>query len=748
MASSNFPVINGKPAWRVKVETPGGFRVGDHSNEFRLFHLPGAALLSWVLKLVDESSESLIVHHVFDLADPEMTSYLGLVATGGRLLLVFEGEGGFEKEISVGSAKLKRLVDQGVHYNGRLSTVNGPEALRVFLDLFNPVFREAGAEAAWSAVDKQVGFVSISKPVITPSTSDGSGSAEVGGESQTSRISGGKAKAARPEESESETSIHDADFGPLLSAARPEMYRRNAFRIAELPVNVPNKDLDRRQRMIEGAMKMGAAIQRGPYRALPFADSASPEFLGEAMSRLREPVQRIIDELFWFWPSENPAGGVDPPIALLSENQVRPAFEAWKKQGATGDPKGIATHNLAVLSHLTALELEEPDSAKALKDVKPEEAGGFWSLAYRTWKLILETEPFWKLLENRIGELNDPRLTTAASRRIRRTLPLALLSINARLAIQAAEKGDAAASDRHRQAMTHSGFDQALVERALRGAVDPLRDRITTLCSEAERDFLDDGEKGLEVGARLLKQAEPLLAAVDSLFPAGNSAREDAHDAVAARVRSAIVKYGNVKDLDNDVLKMLKMALGVAEGASARQAIESDMETVKRLIKEAKENEVYLKCWFCKSKAPDLKDSASVAMYGNVTREWRPGGARVKWQQNTLKVPRCPDCKRVHAKVVSWGTRFGAIGVALVILSALVILAKEPDAKDKMAGLGCVGLVACIIVGLIFNGIGKAIGRSVTLGGAKPESEKMNFPSILEAKRLGWSVGTKPAGVQ
>jgi len=376
--------------------------------------------------------------------------------------------------------------------------------------------------------------------------------------------------------------------------------------------------------------------------------------------------------------------------------------------------------------------------------VKPEEAASFWKLAYRTWTLVHESEPFWEQVETRIAEIGDPRLKRTAARRIRQTLPLALLSINARLAVQAAERGDAAASNGHRTVMTQSGFQPETLERALRMAVDPLRSRIATLDKEAESDYLEDGEKGLEIAVRLLKQAAPLLSAIDGLFPAGDPVREDVHDTIAGRARTAVIKYGNTKDLDDDVLKMLKRILLVAEGASARQNLETDMETVKRLMKEAEENAVYLKCWFCNTRVPVVASSATVPMYGNVRREF----SRVKWQQNNFKVPRCGQCQIAHTKVSSRGTVSGSIGVSLVIGALLWYLATTPDAKNNIGGLGCGGLIACVVVGKIFASIGSAIGKSDSLGGVKPESEKYSFPSIVEARRQGWELGTQPPGVQ
>lgn len=735
MSANPFQIIDGKPVWSVNLEGAAGFQAVEHSNDFRLFHFPSGALLSWALKLSDASNESLVVHHVFDPADGASKAYIDLVAKTGRLRLIVQGEGGFEREISVGSAKLLRLLNQGVAYNGRLSATNGAEAVRAFLELFTPAFNEGGLEAAWGAVEKGIGLFNPAKPAA------GASSSELGGESQASRRG---PEDKKPESSQSDTRHFDGTFEPLLRSAKPDLYRVNGFRIAELSVLVQGRDLDRRQKLIDMAAQTGAAIPPGPHRALPLNGALDGEKLREAMSRLRDPVQRLLDELFWFWPLDG--GGTDPALALLAEGQVRPAFESWKKRGAQGDPEGVATHNVAVLCHATALDLEDPIASKSLKDVAPSDAPSFWDLAFRAWKLVLETNAFWDRLVARIRDLNDPRLPESAARSIRRTLPLALLGINAKLAGQAAAKSDHAAAQRHRRVLDASGLDAELTDQAMRSASDPLRERLDILCGDAEKAYQDDPEKGDKVAVELLEKATPILQGIDGLFPKGNSAREAAHDAVAMRARMAVIQYGNATSVNTKVVDLMKRASAVAEGEAARQTLEGDLETADRLIKEAKENEVYLKCWFCPSGDSDLPSAATVDMYGDVTREFN----RVKWRTTTMKVPRCNACKGVHDRTRSISEKFAVAGLIIAAIVVLGFFFGSDGKKDGGAfvGLGCGGLIACGIAAGIFAFIGAAVGRSTSPSAVKAEEHKAQFPTILDAQRQGWKIGTKPEGVQ
>src|SRR3712207_3919390 len=88
----------------------------------------------------------------------------------------------------------------------------------------------------------------------------------------------------------------------LLEAARPELYRTNAFRVSELPVDADGRQLAKRQQVIELASNTGMPVPPGPGRALPLAATPDPDALRDAMQRLRDPERRLVDEFFWFWP--------------------------------------------------------------------------------------------------------------------------------------------------------------------------------------------------------------------------------------------------------------------------------------------------------------------------------------------------------------------------------------------------------------------------------------------------------------
>ena len=83
----------------------------------------------------------------------------------------------------------------------------------------------------------------------------------------------------------------DEDFGPLLEMARPDLYRRNGFRLTELPVESTARDFAKRQQMVEMAGKTGLALPPGPARVFPLEEGKDSYQVREAIQRLQDPAR-------------------------------------------------------------------------------------------------------------------------------------------------------------------------------------------------------------------------------------------------------------------------------------------------------------------------------------------------------------------------------------------------------------------------------------------------------------------------
>jgi len=497
-------------------------------------------------------------------------------------------------------------------------------------------------------------------------------------------------------------------------------------------VDATARDLAKRQQIVEMTSKTGISVPPGPGRALPLEDSADSSAVREAMQRLRDPERRLVEEFFWFWPHQLGQSQNDEALAALAQGDVVAASEIWLRYEQYHSEANVSMHNLAVLSHTAALDFEHVALSELLSDRQKKQRDLYWQQAFNRWKVLLEYEGFWSRLTARIRDLDDPRLTTGTARRIRASLPLTLLLINARLAVHAAEQGGTAEVKRHLAIMqVVSGFEQRVIDEALRRAVAPIRERIKTLCKTTETEANADPAHADEVTRRLVAQTKPLLDVLDYLLPSGNPTRDSMHDEVAIRALQCQIAFGNKTNNWKISLELLELALRITVTESVRSRIKENRDIVKNNLE-------YGMCFFCKEFPGDDDAAVEVKMYGDVTRQPTFTGTRIQWRTATLKVPRCARCKSAHGRVDSFSGTGAAIGFLVGLAGCAGVSLSADDAI-------CGGLIVLAVVSAIGYGIGYLIGQRTLPSGVKPESAKNEFSSVRDLIRQGWEFGEKPS---
>ncbi|MFZ5517074.1 MAG: hypothetical protein ACOY90_10575 [Candidatus Zhuqueibacterota bacterium] len=322
----------------------------------------------------------------------------------------------------------------------------------------------------------------------------------------------------------------------LLQAGRPNVYRTNAFRISGLAVDASPREIKQQMQKIEMQRKFGVGQTNVTEHVLAIEPPPELDTIRDAIQKLNDPETRLIHEFFWFWPHKLGDGKADPALQALSKNDVDAASQLWIRQENMESVANVSMHNLAVLSHVSALDLELALNSHKSTAEQQKQLKKHWQQAFQRWTLLIEHEAFWSRLNDRIRDLDDPRLTTGTGRRIRSTLPLALLLMPAELAIVAAEQGRIADSKRLIKIVHDSGFDAAVIDEALRMAVDPVRQRIKMLCKNADDQAKADPLVAHEVAIRCHQQTRPLLASLAEVLNADNSTLQAARDEVALQL--------------------------------------------------------------------------------------------------------------------------------------------------------------------------------------------------------------------
>jgi hypothetical protein len=539
----------------------------------------------------------------------------------------------------------------------------------------------------------------------------------------------------------------------LLDAARTDLYRQNAFRVAELAVDATPRDLHRRQSIIEMAVNTGLDIPPGPGRALampppPRMERESDEeynqrrqdLLREAMQRLTDPERRLVDEFFWFWPHRLGESAKDPALMAMAQNDIRKATETWLRQEQYSEAD-VSMHNLAVLSHTEALDLESRAAESRLNKIQIQQLAMNWEQAYKRWRVLITQEGFWSRLSARIREIDDPRLTTGTARRMKQSLPLALLLINAELAVDAARRGNDGEVRRQLDIMSNlSGLDADLVTQALNRTIEPIRKQVMTLCKLADTDVDEDPTQGNTITERLLDAAGPLLHILAVVLPAGHPTLVGMQDQVARQALGGTIAYGNKTEKWGICLALINRIGKLTVSASVRERINDNRKIVEG-------NNLLEVCWFCGENPADKSAEIEVKMHGDVKTEYVfYNQRRITWRHSTVQVPRCASCKQRHTQEANAGavpmTIGGGIGTCLCIL----LMANAGGSDD--GSMVCIGLAA-IGVGIAIGAfIGNQQKQKITAeaGGAviKPLSAQNDFPRIVALKKEGWQFGEKP----
>lgn len=587
------------------------------------------------------------------------------------------------------------------------------------------------------------------------------------------------------------TTTDHADARQVLTLATPDLYRKNLFRVLGIPVTATPQDVRRSQRKRDMARRLGA--DHGPVDGHELLALRDPdeENIRIALEHLNDPKSRLLDEIFWFWPTAGD-GANDPGLAALERGDVQGALDAWAAGGSENAELWVVkAHNRAVLNHLIALEFDawivaqsNPRAGSAHYQDPKIKARALWGNALGGWGSVLDSELFWQRVKLRIDEMNDPQLTTEMVHRIRETLPEAVLNINAQIALRAVERGDKNLAEIHLRLLHQATLSPAEEQRAtytvfvndvdgdtlspaeevlratlapirhpaeevLWATLAPIRHRIESLCEQATRKAADDAEYGDKAASDLLEQTKPLLHTLDVLLADQDVLRSGTHDAVAEAALTCLIAYGNKTERWGDMVRLLDVAIPVAGGAALRARMEENRKQVQRNHEDGV-------CYFCGEEKSDPAKVKEVKMYGDVKLEYpklqdtylrylhhrsenQSETVKITWRHVVILIPRCKRCAFIHDMD---GNKIFCILLFLVGILTFIIFAI--DINGSLSEKLIVGASACFF-GSVFSVIPIAITTniltSLLLSGRKNEKE---FIAVKDLLAKGWEFGEKP----
>jgi len=374
-----------------------------------------------------------------------------------------------------------------------------------------------------------------------------------------------------------------ADCEPLAAVATKNLYRKNAFRLLGLSADATVREISKHGVKLKQLTELGLG-PAGPALPFPLKPPASQDEIRAALQRLQDPEKRLVDEFFWFWPEEFGRSNLDPSILALQAGDTGTAMKLWGLKESDPVNGAVATHNLAVAWHLTALEFENYTAEAGGGEDGQTRLTGFWTDALRRWACLTRDETFWDRFQGRIRQLDDPRLTSGFAHRFRTSLPECIAKINGELAL---EYGEAAELER---AKTHTHFmrqmDQGTleVERAAQLVLAPAASRLREQISTAERCAGARVTDGAKASQELATQAAQAVAVFDLICGRQSRFRNDLFDEVAAACNKLLVAYDRATGDEESCIGILNVALAFTTFGSLRQQIEDNISVLTKKL--------------------------------------------------------------------------------------------------------------------------------------------------------------------
>jgi hypothetical protein len=340
---------------------------------------------------------------------------------------------------------------------------------------------------------------------------------------------------------------------PVMSqAATFEGLGQNPFRIFGLRVDLSSKELTEAIKDLRIQMELGAELPHA------FALATLEEgMLAQANQRLRDPVQRICDECFWFWPMD--LGAQDDALDLIANGDKAGAKAAWQEFHGHPDWGPIAAHNLAILG------LYESGSDST-------ELGDLGKNALE----FMDSVASVNRLKARLRTIDDPRLPRNSARAILDEVRRAMVANQIHIGLDRLAQGDSIRGNRNLRCAKTIADDEELLGSI---AEEAFESDFRRLESKADLDIekaKDADWKGLAQDTQqLIDRLKPFASLASRAEIIGNNA--------AKTLRSISIYTYNKKAKRKKALQIAEAAYKLASG-ELLQRIEDDMKTVKEGI--------------------------------------------------------------------------------------------------------------------------------------------------------------------
>lgn len=425
------------------------------------------------------------------------------------------------------------------------------------------------------------------------------------------------------------------------------VYRRNAFHILGLQTNASARDIRHRKEDLDSANELGRQSWSKEFSHwLSASEIPSYPQVSEAFEFIEDPANRVVSEFFWVWPT----GEKDSAVKDFLAGRRDVAIKAWLDDSRSyGRRRSVALHNLAVVYHALAIEGELAtisgviDLAESCKTIE------YWRKCFAYWEEIADDDDFWDLYEQRMRELDDPRLTSGFIRRIRQEFPIAFDDINARIAFLYAKQGNQRDARRHVEYMKKTMSDIDDVTQSLDKLFEPLENQIARVVTGCRARVAKNAEEGASCVEEVLDASADIVMAAEYLLDITNARRQRILSDIFESCNSFLVAFGNQTKKWDICLRLNNRLMPLACTQALQDRVTQNQKIIQENFDQQKLDSI---CAGCGRRDGQKRliggvvrvGKQKVKLYGNVRRNYESFGG-VTYSTLEIDVPCCDKCK-------------------------------------------------------------------------------------------------------
>lgn len=337
----------------------------------------------------------------------------------------------------------------------------------------------------------------------------------------------------------------------IAQSASKEGLQRNPFRVFGLRSDASSRQLDSAIKDLRVHLSLG---EQGKHA---FAPSDFDEgMVTQASQRMRDSLNRLCDECFWFWPLD--LGAEDAALELIDKGDTQGAAREWADFLEHPQWGPIAHHNLAVLA------FHESAGNPATVAAFGEHASAFLSSSACKERIRL-----------RLRDLNDPRLPRGSEESFMHDWRLVMVRALTRSAMELSDGGKGELAGIHiRCARQIAGAEQMLADIAIAEFEPKLRD--------LEARCLRSPESITDVEWQSLAREVKVLAERMRRFPGLGNRADISGNEVADFLRKVAVHSHNKLDDSRRALQVLNAAREIASGETGAK-VTQDISTINEI---------------------------------------------------------------------------------------------------------------------------------------------------------------------